>query len=520
MSQASFTLRGRNPDVLSCIANLSNDEVFTPPEFAGRMLDTVAKAWAVDNDGESIWANPEVTFLDPFTKSGVFLREIAKRLIEGLEAHIPDLQTRVDHILTRQVFGIGITELTAMLARRSLYCSKHANGRHSITRGFDSETGNVWFERGEHTWDAKKCIFCGAPRKIFERGDDYESHAYEFIHTDDVKSRIGELFGDDMQFDVVIGNPPYQMTGAAGGTSDASIYHLFVEQAQRLEPRYLSMVIPSRWLAGGRGLNEFRGAMLGKKQLQELVDFPDSKETFPGVEIKGGVCYFLWSGEHDGLCNVTVTRGGHATVSKRDLAEFDVFVRDPLSATILKKVLAKKEVSLTTVLSRDTPFGIASNFSGIRAKSRSDDIPIYYISKMKRKVGFVARETIKKNAAAIDTFKLLVPEAYNGGDAIPHQILGRPEMAPSPSVCTQSYLFLRLGEESEMASAQSYYATRLFRFLVSLRKITQHGLHSTYSWVPLQSWDRTWTDDELFSKYDLTQQEQEHVKAQIKIMEL
>lgn len=520
MSQASFTLRGRNPDVLSCIANLSNDEVFTPPEFAGRMLDTLAEAWAEDNDGASIWANPEVTFLDPCTKTGVFLREIAKRLIDGLEEQIPDLQARVDHIMTRQVFGIGITELTAMLARRSLYCSKHANGRHSITHGFVSETGNVWFERGEHTWDTKKCIFCGAPRKIFERGDDYESHAYEFIHTDDIRSRIGELFGGHMQFDVVIGNPPYQMTGAAGGTSDASIYQLFVEQAQRLEPRYLSMVIPSRWLAGGRGLNEFRASMLGKKQLKELVDFPDSKETFPGVEIKGGVCYFLWSGEHTGLCNVTVTRGGKAIVSKRDLGEFDVFVRDPQSARILNKVLAKKETSLTSVLSRDTPFGIASNFSAIRSKSRSGDIPIYYISKMKRKVGFVARETIKKNADAIDTFKLLVPEAYNGGDAIPHQILGKPEIAPSPSVCTQSYLFLRLGKEDEMASAQSYYATRLFRFLVSLRKITQHGLHSTYSWVPLQSWDRMWTDDELYLKYGLTQQEQEHIEAQIKVMEL
>jgi len=202
MSQAAFSLRGRNPDVLSCIANLSNDEVFTPPEFANRMLDTLAEAWAADNDGASIWAKPDVTFLDPCTKSGVFLREITKRLIDGLEGAIPDLQTRVDHILTRQIFGIGITELTAMLARRSLYCSKHANGPHSISRGFNSDNGNVWFERVEHSWAKGKCTFCGASEKTLDRGEDRESHAYAIIHTYDIQGRVSEIFGGDMQFDV------------------------------------------------------------------------------------------------------------------------------------------------------------------------------------------------------------------------------------------------------------------------------------------------------------------------------
>jgi site-specific DNA-methyltransferase (adenine-specific) len=159
---ASFSLRGRNPDVLSCIANLSNDEVFTPPEFANQMLDTLAAAWATNNAGADLWADSTVRFLDPCTKSGVFLREITNRFVKGLAAEIPDLQVRVAHILTKQVFGIGITSLTSLLARRSVYCSKYANGPHSIARGFPSEAGNIWFERMEHTWVEGRCKFCGA----------------------------------------------------------------------------------------------------------------------------------------------------------------------------------------------------------------------------------------------------------------------------------------------------------------------------------------------------------------------
>jgi site-specific DNA-methyltransferase (adenine-specific) len=247
------------------------------------MLDGVAEAWAEIHDGADIWSNPEVKFLDPFTKSGVFLREITRRLTTGLEGKFPDLEARVDHILVNQVFGIGITALTSLIARRSVYCSKWANGEHSIARSFSTESGNIWFERLEHTWeggtewvytaDAKgnqikkftngRCKYCGAPQLLFDRDEGLETHAYAFIHTEDIKARVSELFGDDMQFDVVVGNPPYQMTGGGGGSNDSSIYHLFVQQAKKLEPRFLSMVIPSRWLAGGRGLDDFRKEMLG-----------------------------------------------------------------------------------------------------------------------------------------------------------------------------------------------------------------------------------------------------------------
>jgi Eco57I restriction-modification methylase len=287
-TQAGFALRGRNPDVLTCIANLSNDEVFTPPEFANQMLDTLAAAWAADQNGANIWTDKTVRFLDPCTKSGVFLREITSRLTNGLAVEIPDLDERVDHILTKQVFGIGITNLTSLLARRSVYCSKHANGKHSIAKGFDRDAGNIWFERTVHTWAADRCKFCGASKSTFDRGKGLETHAYALVHTDNVKTRVAELFGGNMQFDVIIGNPPYQLDDGGYGTSAAPIYHLFVEQAKKLEPRYLSLVIPSRWFAGGKGLDEFRESMLTDSRVRSINDYLTASEVFPGVGLKGG----------------------------------------------------------------------------------------------------------------------------------------------------------------------------------------------------------------------------------------
>lgn len=516
--QVAFTLKGRNPDVLSCIANLSNDEVFTPPEFANRMLDTLEQAWAASNGGASIWADKTVTFLDPFTKSGVFLREIAKRLIAGLEAEIPDLQERVDHILTKQVFGIAVTQITALLARRSLYCSKHATGDHSVAKSFTSDDGNIWFERTEHTWVGGKCKYCGASRDVFDRGADIENYAYAFIHADDVTAWIAELFGENMHFDVIIGNPPYQLA-SDGGTRDVPIYNLFVEQAKSLEPRFLSMVIPSRWMASGLGLSDFRQSMLNDTRLCDLVDYPAASEVFPGVEVKAGVCYFLWDASHAGACNVTSIRGGTVVGPHlRNLGEYDVLVRDARGLDILQKVQALGEPSVNTILARDKEFGWTSNFDGFHSVEKDGDIPLYYIRKMKRGVGFIDRAGVTKSAHLIDSWKVLVPEAYNGGDMVPHPILGKSLIAPSPSVCTQSFLFFYVDSEAQARSVQSYYCTRFFRFLVSLRKITQHGTHSTYLWVPMQSWDRIWTDQELYEKYGISADEQRHIESQVREM--
>lgn len=382
-SQAAFSLRGRNPDVLTCIANLSNDEVFTPPEFANRMLDTLAEAWATANNGANIWADSSVRFLDPCTKSGVFLRVVTSRLTKGLETEIPCLEDRVDHILTKQVFGIGITHLTSLLARRSLYCSKHANGQHSIAKSFTSDAGNIWFERVEHTWAGAKCTFCGASQSELDRGEGLETHAYALIHTDNIKTRMAELFGDDMQFDVIIGNPPYQLDDGGYGTSAAPIYQLFVEQAKALEPRYLSMIIPARWFAGGKGLDEFRESMLTDDCLRSMDDFLSASDVFPGVGLKGGVCYFLWDRDNPGECRVTTHfKDWPISTAIRPLLEegADVFIRFNEGLSILKKVMAAESGGTSSLLLPETkrfdqlvsarkPFGLETTFVTIQQKS-------------------------------------------------------------------------------------------------------------------------------------------------------
>ena len=535
--------RAHNPDVLTCIANLSNDEVFTPPEMASAMLDMVAEAWAADHGGENLWANPDVTFLDPFTKTGVFLREITRRLVEGLEAQIPDLQERVNHVLTKQVYGIAITELTALMARRSLYCSKRANSEHSICAAFDTPDGNIWFERTEHTWTGgtresridpitgdkifvytnRKCSYCGAGEKEYGRGEGLETHAYAFIHTDDIKQRINEIFGAAMHFDIVIGNPPYQL-GSDGGTRDIPIYQHFVRQAKALDPSLLMMIIPSRWMATGLGLNDFRREMLTDRRIRALVDYQNAAGIFPGVGINGGACYFLWSNQYKGDCEVTTVRADKSTSSStRRLDEFDILIRDAHALPILRKVQADDPPSINTILARDKEFGWTSNFRDFGSRPGEDSVPIYYIESMQRKMGYISRNRVTKSAELIDTWKLLVPEVGSGRERERtgvDLVLGPSQIAPSPSVCTQSFIFFYADTEEEIRSIRSYYSTKFFRFLVSLRKITQHATHATYRWVPIQSWDRTWTDEELYKKYSLTETEIAYIESLIRPMDL
>lgn len=552
MTQAPLTIRGHNPDVLTCIANLSNDEVFTPPETANAMLDLIAEAWAEANNGANIWADPTVTFLDPFVKSGVFLREITRRLTDGLVNEIPDLQDRVDHILTKQVFGIGITELTALLARRSVYCSKYANGKHSIAKSFTAEDGNIWFRRTEHTWAGgtpeirydpvtseestvyinRRCTYCGANERDYQRGDELETHAYALIHTDDPQALIAQLFGAHMQFDVIIGNPPYQLSDGGYGTSAAPIYQKFVEQAKKLDPRFLSMIIPARWFAGGKGLDDFRESMLHDSRLRSINDYLNASDVFPGVGLKGGVCYFLWDRDEIGDCHVTThLEGWPASEATRPLLEegADVFIRFNEGLTILKKVMQvdtgqstslalPEDLRFDRMVSSSRPFGLRTFFQGHKNPSNGD-VAVYQNGGK----GYIPRSAVELGAELIDAWKVFVGAAAPGTgnrDSYPHRVLSTPFIGEPGSICTETYICIGpFGTREEAENAMSYLTRRLTRLLILLHKPTQHTTRKVYRFVPLQDWSRPWTDEDLYGRYDLTAAEIDFVEKIVRPME-
>ena len=493
-----------NPDVLSCLANLSNDEVFTPPKVANAMLDLLP---------QEMFRDSKATFLDVGAKSGVFLREIAKRLIAGLADEIPDLQTRVDHILHRQIFGLATTELTALVSRRTLYCSKAPNGPHSASR-FETAEGNIRFRNIPHTFVNGRCRWCGASEAQFgtAKREGLETHAYEFIHT----AHPEEIF--NMKFDVIVGNPPYQLADGGAQASARPIYHLFVEQAKQLAPRYLVMIIPARWYSGGRGLEDFRRTMIRDQRIECLHDFPDASDCFGGVQIKGGVCYFLWDKLHKGPCQVVTHNHDNVVIQEPRLLKTkgsEVLIRYSEGVSILKRVVAFGEKTFDFLVSAQRPFGMRTYVKG-ESCSFDGSVLLY----QNGGVGYVDETAISQNRAWIQKYKVYVSAAYGAGEDFPHQIIGKPIVGAPGSCCTETYLVIGpFTEESEAENARAYMMTRFFRFMVMLQKTTQHAAASVYSLVPIQDFSKPWTDEELYVKYQLTQDEIAFIESMIKPME-
>lgn len=491
-----------NPDVLNCIANLSNDEVFTPPTLANQVLDMFP---------QELFQSPKTTFLDPFTKSGVFLREIVKRLDRGLESQIPDRQARIDHIMHNQVFGIACTELTAHLSRRSLYCSKHPDGEHSVSH-FDSPEGNVKYTALSHTWENGKCIYCGASQSEYDRDSEAEQYAYMFLHTESPRS----IF-DNMNFDVIIGNPPYQLSDGGNGTSAKPIYNLFVSQAIKLKPRYLSMIIPARWYAGGKGLDDFREDMLTDNRLRKIVDYPDAGAIFPGVQIKGGVCYFLWDRDNMGQCTVVSNVNGKTSTMTRNLIEGDepIFIRFNEAISILNKVRSFNEPSIKSKISARKPFGFPTTFAGSTNKT-DGSIRIYQNGGF----GYVKESEVHINKQLINKYKVFIPPLGSGSDSFPHPILGKPFVGEPGSVCSETYIIAGIFDsEKEAKNLISYISTKLFRFLVLLHKPSQHATSKVYAFVPDIDLSAPITDTFLYEKYGITKDEQEFIDSLIRPLE-
>ena len=501
-----MTRTNYNPDVLSCLANLSNDEVFTPPGLANVILDLLPA---------SIWRNPKATFLDPVCKSGVFLREIARRLDKGLETYIVDKQKRVNHIFTKQIFGISITELTLLLSRRTVYGSKFANGQYSFCETFDNENGNFYYKKMKHAWNDGRCGYCGASQEVYAREDALETYAYNFIHTESPE----KLF--NMKFDVIVGNPPYQIStaGDENGAQAKPLYHLFIEQAKKLDPKYLIMIVPSRWFAGGWGLDEFRNDMLEDKRIKEIHDFPISSDCFPGVEIKGGVCYFLWEKNHDGKARFFTHFGSEITSrAERFLKEpnCDILIRYNEAIPILRKVNSLNESKFDSIVSTKKPFGFTTNYKGSNSYFKNS-VKLYG----NKRIEFVEKSKIQRNIEAVGMYKIFMSKAYGAGETFPHQILNFPIVGTPNSCCTETYLLVGPFKTREIAdNVAQYISTKFFRFLVMLIKNTQDSMKKVYSFVPMQDFSKSWTDEKLYKKYALSKDEIAFIESMIRPMDV
>ena len=507
-----------NPDVLSCIANLSNDEVFTPPELANKILDLLP---------QELFENPDTTFLDPCCKSGIFLREIAKRLIKGLEPQIPDLEERIKHIFTNQLFGISITELTSLLSRRSVYCSKFPSGEFSVYQFPESQPqGNIIYQRIKHTWQNGKCIYCGASQSEYDRGDELEIYAYQFIHNLDVK----KVF--NMKFDVIIGNPPYQLSDGSGGSTDSAmpIYNKFIEQAIKLQPRYLSMIIPSKWMMGGRGLQSFRNLMMDEVHIRTIVDYEDSSTCFGGLHIDGGICYFLWDKNHNGRTDYTyISKKGETINSKTTLKNkyFKFVIRDNRVLSLLDKTHSTSRFS--DIVSNVRPFGIRGYLfnsperypdSGLQFNPFPGSIKMFGVKGIKggakRVEGFVKADFIKNNVNSINKYKVFFTTSYSTNAVNPPEpILGDPGTA-----CTETFLQVgTFNSKSEQENCLSYIHTNFFKVLLYFGKGTMHVTKDVFGLIPLQDFSKPWTDEELYAKYNLTEEEIAFIESMIRPMD-
>lgn len=518
-----------NPDVLSCLANLSNDEVFTPPEIVNQMLDMLP---------QELFRNPDTKFLDPACKTGVFLREIAKRLIKGLEPQFPDLQQRIDHIFHNQLYGIAITELTSLLSRRGLYCSKYPNSEFSVSL-FDTAEGNIRYKKVSHTWKDDRCIYCGASQKEYDRDQELETHAYEFIHTHTPE----EIF--NMKFDVIISNPPYQLSFGIEGTNSAnarSIYNEFIDKAKKLNPRFIVMITPSRWMTKtAQAIPEnWVDSMLSDNHIEIMHDFPDSSDCFPGVEIKGGVNYFKWTRDYTGKCRYIYHYPSSNEIKERfdylDSTGAGIVIRDPKSYSIIEKIVAIDGAYYTNMENNfsglvspkhffDNGSVMTSNWKGYKDK-KTDEFNIkYYISKSfnDSSFGFISSQQLPKNAGTVSLHKVYIPAA--GGSGTDEIILGKPFYGEPNSVCSQTYLVIGYNPEKHNFSKEqceniiSYIKTKFFRYLVSIKKKTQNGPRGVYQFVPLQDFSTPWIDEKLYKKYNLSQEEIDFIESSIKPME-
>lgn len=548
-----------NFDILETITNVGNDEVFTPRKTCSMILDALPT---------EVWHNPDYKWLNPATKNGIFEREIALRLDNGLKDIIPDMEKRRKHILQDMIFSIGQTRFTANVARRTLYYCSQANRKcdgikaedghyvngYAIGNGswFSDEEGNIKTPNVDHTFisdngkpmpnccndeDKKKykCKYCGINgASLYNEANQRETYAYEFIHFNEkdlLKHLQDRFFGGnkEMKFDIIIGNPPYQLSDGGAGASAIPIYQQFVQQAIALKPKYISMIIQSRWMTGGKRLDDFRTNMISDKHIRVLNDFPDCKMCFPNNEIKGGVCFFLWNRDEEGMCDIYQHIGNKVIKSTRFLKEgdTDVFIRDSRLVSIYKKVIAYEGDFFSKIVSPLKPYGLRGDVFKDTAKYAlppmekdkfSSCLTVHGLDNHSKRVQrYIPQDYPLPKRDLLNDYKLFV--ARNQGSGIFGETLSDPIYAGPSELCTETYVvFGPFKTEQESKNCWKYVKTKFFRAILGIRKLDQNASQSVYSYVPLVDLTKSWTDKALFDLFDLTPEEREFIETEVKEM--
>lgn len=538
-------------DILTLFEALNNHEVFTPPRLAREMLDHLPN---------ETWSNPDLKLLDPCTKSGVFLREAFYKFYDGLkdkgeyigaDGKVYDLsehKQRINHILKNMLFGIATSELTGYVARRTLYGVMEANTDKQIAAidSFERSTNfhewteeerlnfigrNKFNEYYDHTmfnteeykgFEHEGNIFYPVDevaKKVLEDGSyEVEDTYFPFIDEATKHRKIIDIKEGKMKFDVIIGNPPYQISdgGSGSGMSAKPIYHLFVNQAKSMSPKYLSMIMPSRWFSGGKGLDKFRNDMLNDKRISHIVDFENSNEVFPGVDVAGGISYFLWDKNHKTDCEITNKIKNESFSSIRPLNEFHILVRHSKSLSIIHKIQnIEKGAYLDKVVSARKPFGIPSNY-----KPKSSGTPCWFTQKLGKQ--FVQTELVRDENKYKDKWKVLIPFAPIAGQTdfskpIKFYHSQNVKIAKPGEVCTETYLVAHaFDSEQEALNFKGYLFTKIFRFLLLQNVISQNITRGCFYFVPeLDDYKKQITDDELKNRWGITNDEWEFISQKI-----
>ena len=433
-------------------------EVYTQPREVNAMLDLVKEeSYRTDS-----------LFLEPACGNGNFLVEILKRKL-SISKIKEDILTSL-----RSIYAIDILEDNIAESKKRLY---------------ELVKDNLTQEEAFFIMDQN--VVCGDSLELLNHSP--------YI---------------DMKFDVIIGNPPYQLNDGGHGASAMPLYHKFVQQAKKINPKYITMIIPSRWFTGGRALDSFRQEMLSDKRIKDLIDYPNASNCFPGVDIKGGVCYFLWDNNYNGLCTVRTIENGKESILKRALLDdnLNCFVRYNEAIPIIQKVNQDLRDNFSELISSQKPFGFRTFFVG-NSEYKSGDVKIYG----NKKISYIAKNQVFQNVEWIEKHKLFIPKAIGSGEISKDWV--KPLKGYPGDICTETYVVCGPFElESEMLNAYSYIQTKFFHFMLSIKKNTQDASKRVYEGIPMQDFSKPWTDAELYEKYGLTQEEINYIEAVIRPM--